>query len=501
MRTSNDIELRLRAARPRANPSPPPLTAVLARIEQVTAPSSSTAPVGWTGRGRRLRSRAAIPVTLAAIALAGAGGSALLLTQGKPLPPAYLLPARPNIGLGRAVPASLALLPMRAPDPEGGPPWGMRVIHTTRGLVCLQAGRVLDGKLGALGAGYAFHDDGRFHAFLPADAISLDSCQSVGTHESPFMPDSPVIVTANGLPLAGENVRPADRVHCDLPGQEDWGVRCPQSELRQVAIGLLGPDASSIHVKAAGQQLTVKPYGPEGAYLIVLRAQPNANLDMQSGSWDGHGNVSSEPGGAMLTVTYDNGSQCEIPPGGPSGQCHQQGLDSERRQLPTSAQLSTPVHAHYVPLDSHSQAPLLMDARGGDKSFPGRMQPDGREPAGAAVTASFIARVAAPSASSAYVLELRPQPHAGCPTPEVIVSQPTDRTIAAGTRLDITAPLETSCATSYAGRVFYARSFGGGDKGGEGPLYEVIAEQFGPPNSGRNPMSFPTVGRFRVSVP
>jgi hypothetical protein len=41
----------------------------------------------------------------------------------------------------------------------------------------------------------------------------------------------------------------------------------------------------------------------------------------------------------------------------------------------------------------------------------------------------------------------------------------------------------------------------GAESGGEGPLYEVIAAQFGAPGSGRNPMNFPTVGSFNISAP
>jgi len=63
------------------------------------------------------------------------------------------------------------------------------------------------------------------------------------------------------------------------------------------------------------------------------------------------------------------------------------------------------------------------------------------------------------------------------------------------------SPLLSSCATSYAGRVFVAHSSSvGGESGGEGPLYEVIAAQFGAGGHG-NPLRFPTVGRFRISVP
>ena len=68
--------------------------------------------------------------------------------------------------------------------------------------------------------------------------------------------------------------------------------------------------------------------------------------------------------------------------------------------------------------------------------------------------------------------------------------------------MHISVPLETSCATTYSGPVFFATSSSvGGEAGGEGPLYELIAAQFGPAGSGRSPMSFPTVHRFKISVP
>ncbi len=280
-----ELEQRLRAGRPNVDTAPPPLSAILARIEQEAAAREAKPRRWWR------RSRIVIPAALAAVVLAGAGGGALLLASGRPVPPAFLLPANPQTGLGQPIPASLALLPMRVPDPDGGPPWGMRAIHTTRGLVCLQAGRVVEGRLGGLGTGYAFDGDGLFHPFLAADAIGVDACPTVGGEGLAFIPGGPAIVTANGLPLAGENLWPGERVHCDLPGQEDWGVRCPQAELRQVAMGLLGPDATSIQVSSPEGEATVKPDGPEGAYLIVLPAQPNANASM----------LAKAPGGAVLT--------------------------------------------------------------------------------------------------------------------------------------------------------------------------------------------------------
>jgi hypothetical protein len=502
MSTIKDTEQRLRAARPAVEASPPPFDAVMAQIEQAAGAAESKPRRWWR------RSRTAIPVALAAVVLAGAGGGALLLTQGEPLAPAFVLPANPNTGLGQPLPASLALLPMRVADPDAGPPWGMRVIRTTRGLVCLQAGRVVDGQLGGLGIGYAFNADGRFHPYLPADAIGVDGCVTGDANGLAFMPETPVIVTADGLPLAGENLWPGERVHCDLPGQQDWGVRCPQSELRQVAMGLLGPDATSIHLSAPGQEFTVKPYGPEGAYLIVLPAQPNANTSMSSGAWDGHGYASSAPGGAVLTVTYNDGSQCQIPG---QQQCPREGFDFPTSALPSSAEVSAPVDVRYLPLVSHPAGPLIANARttnplvhqrftGGMKTGPKGV---GEEQPGPALAISFEARASAQNESSGYVVELVPQEVAGCATPALIVSQPTERTISAGQRVEMTVPLEDACATSYSGRVFFAKAVSQSEPDvshgeGEGPLYEVIASQFGVrPHS----LQFPTVGRFQISAP
>ena len=333
MNAFSEIERRLRAARPEVEHSHPPVAEVIERIELDAREPRPRRPLR--------RGRLALPIAIGVLVLAAASaGAAFIFSAGETVAPAFVLPATPLAGLGEPVPGSLSLLPMRVTDPEGGPPWGMRVLRTTRGLLCLQAGRVLDGRLGALGTGYAFGADKRFHPFLPDDAISTDACPAVGGGSPAFLPGPPVIVTANGLPLAGENVAKNDQVHCDLPGQENWGVRCPQSELRQVAVGLLGPHARSIEVtNPDGSSFTVEPYGPEGAYLIVLPAQPNANAHMSSGAYQGpFGNVSNASGGAVLNVTYDDGAQCEIPFTGAGKQCRAQ----------SSAGTAPPAPAGYV---------------------------------------------------------------------------------------------------------------------------------------------------------
>ncbi len=440
----------------------------------------------------------ALPALAAGALLLAAGGAAaaLLLSPGEPVAPAFVLPATPNVGLGEPEPASLALLPLRVPDPEGGPPWGMRAIRTTRGLLCLQAGRVVQGQLGGLGSSYAFADDNRFHPFLPADAVSTDACPAVGANGAAFLPGPPVIVPANALPLAGENVARADQAHCDLPGEQNWGVRCPQQELRQVAIGLLGPHAQSIEVSTPQRSFSVQPYGPLGAYLIVLPAQPRANADMSSGAYQGpFGYVSKTPGGAVLTVAYDDGAHCQIPFTGSGQQCRADDGGSE--PLPSAAELATPVSASYAPQAQRSSAPLLMqDASGATVSA----SSDATTGPGPALEVDFKAPVAAADSASGYAVEVSPQPAAGCANPAVIVSQPSEQTLAKGDAVQITVPLTSSCATRYTGRVFFASAASvGGESGGQGPLYEAIAGHFRPGSHGEDEL--PTVGRFELTVP
>ena len=96
------------------------------------------------------------------IALAATG----VILTGAAVPPAK--PVGPSEGVG--MPVSSRLLRLRIQDPEGGPPWGMRIVETSRGLVCAQVGRVHDGQLGELGIDGAFADDGLFHPF-PAEVV------------------------------------------------------------------------------------------------------------------------------------------------------------------------------------------------------------------------------------------------------------------------------------------------------------------------------------------
>jgi hypothetical protein len=197
-------------------------------------------------------------------------------------------------GEGIPVAGGVRLLPLRAPDPAGGLPWGMRIIHTTRGLVCVQIGRVYDGQLGQLGVDGAFHDDGRFHP-LPTDAPPDDLANGAGW-------------------MAGNCSSPGDIYAGDSVGLELSAATSPRpgagvpADRREISFGLLGVHAVSVTYREGSQTFT-KPVLPGlGAYLIVQRYSSGRPLGSfsESDGRDEPGNYSSPagPNGALTAITY-----------------------------------------------------------------------------------------------------------------------------------------------------------------------------------------------------
>ena len=122
----------------------------------------------WYRRVRHIgRARGLVVVFVALVIAAPAVGAATnWFGFGKPL---YVRnDGSPTSGLGRTLTPTSRLMSLRIPDPQGGPPWGMRVVHTTRGDVCLQFGRVESGQLGALGIDDSWNNDHKFHPFPTA---------------------------------------------------------------------------------------------------------------------------------------------------------------------------------------------------------------------------------------------------------------------------------------------------------------------------------------------
>jgi hypothetical protein len=272
---------------------------------------------GLPHRAMQLRGgpRRAIPVGLLAATLALLVGAAVaiaitgVLAPGAAVRPAT--PPAPSAGTGAPLPGRSRLL-AQAPDPAGGPPWGMRLVHTTRGLQCIQLGRVQDGQLGLLGTNGAFGDDGRFHP-LPPDVLgrggqsfrggqAFVTCQPPGQHTT----------MEAGLLLNGAWSLGGRRAHRPRAGDSARG--------RSVSFGLLGPKAVSVSYLAGGRVHTVAVAPGSGAYLVVLA---NAKPDSLGSGGGASGEGLLSPQGALSLITYRvRGRLCTEPnpsPRGPHG--------------------------------------------------------------------------------------------------------------------------------------------------------------------------------------
>ncbi|MGH2832234.1 MAG: hypothetical protein ACRDK2_05625, partial [Solirubrobacteraceae bacterium] len=224
------------------------------------------------------------------------------LLTGSPVKVQGPLNAKAAFGIPAA--GGSRLLSLRAADPQGGLPWGMRLVHTTRGEVCLQVGRVQDGQLGELGIDGAFHDDGRFHPLSP------DILPSYGDDS-----DTTCILagqtTSSSFEDQDRSASPIDQERVLTINHEPLKAKPPVGDLRTISFGLLGPHALSVTypTKTGSQASPVSP--GTGAYLIVAMARPRAHLSFGGASFIGYStgrNISMRPLGQVSSITYRLGS-------------------------------------------------------------------------------------------------------------------------------------------------------------------------------------------------
>lgn len=272
---------------------------------------------GPEGRKRRARVTRGwrLPITVFGCVLASAtialAASGVILT-GAPVRPE----ARPDpaVGQGAPLPGASRLLSLRVPDPEGGLEWGMKVVRTTRGELCIQIGRVRGTQLGQLGIDGVFHDDGRFHA-MGADVLPGSIRQGVNGGENDAT--ATVSCALAGQAVAGEH-RGVDRSAGAANGHESAR---PRSELRNIYYGLLGPRAVSVSFRAGRVSQTIPVLRPLGAYLIVRRAEPHEQVGEGGESIGTEGDLPAYP--PLSAITYRiAGRLCErgpvVAPGGRS---------------------------------------------------------------------------------------------------------------------------------------------------------------------------------------
>lgn len=190
---------------------------------------------------------------LAAALAAGLLATAVIAVtgHGSQTPP----PPGPSAAFAGVQVTSVRLLPLRAPDPQGGPPWGIRLIETSRGWTCAQVGRVKDGRFGELGLDGAFGGDDRLHP-PPPGQIPAEDAPGTGPVND--------VCQAPGETFAGE-IGALDR-------SAAFGVQerpVPYTDLRRISFGLLGPHALAITYLNAGRKITRRLRAPLGAYLLV----------------------------------------------------------------------------------------------------------------------------------------------------------------------------------------------------------------------------------------
>lgn len=225
------------------------------------------APAGRRRRWHGLRAARwrALPVMMLLLVLVGAAVALAsgLISFGAPAASVPVF-ANPRTGLGRIAPGTVRLLALSVPDPHGGLPWGMRVLSTTRGVGCLQVGRLLDGRLVALGQDGAFGNDGRAHELPLSTNVERLNCSLVDARGRIF----------DSVTIKSQAASAAPGVHCEPPGTYAASHRaafatCPLADERNLYYGMLGPDAASVTYSLDGKSHTVATVGGDGAYLIV----------------------------------------------------------------------------------------------------------------------------------------------------------------------------------------------------------------------------------------
>jgi hypothetical protein len=303
---------------------------------------------------RPLRHWRRAPLIALAFVLAGgalaAGG---VIHFGKPAEPPPGDASSPRSGLGSLSRGTQRLLPIATPDPVGGSPWGMRIFSTTRGVGCIQVGRLLEGKLGVLGRDGAFNDDGLFHELrtsallAPYDCTNLDANGRIFTNVT--VGDEP----ASGWGAVGRYAYGGCVPATSTPVERKLTRKiCPAGDERDLYYGLLGPDASSVTYALAGQRHTVPTVGPWGAYLIVTRASPHQLFDFAAGGTSDVVPVD----GPITEVHYRDGAVCHITARswiGGADACTPAlkvpvGYVAPKRVVRTSAQVATPLRVRLV---------------------------------------------------------------------------------------------------------------------------------------------------------
>jgi hypothetical protein len=373
--------------------------------------------IAAAGPGRtQSRRRTFVAFSAGAFAIAVASGALAatgVIPIGTPLPTSRdtYVTGDPHRGAGTIVPSTVRLLALRVADPDGGPPWGMRVVTTTRGVGCVQVGRVVDGKLGTLGQDGVAADDGRFHELAPT-AVEPWDCQPLDTAGALF-----VTVMGNAFMASG----PSQTRRCLPPGLHVRGrAPCPAADVRRLQYGLLGPHAASVTYEAGGRTHTAQVTGPDGAFLIVDHSMTRYGGTAPSPAPVVGVSRAGRADYPLRRVDYRDGSACPD-------------LATQRPAI-----VVCPLPGYQRPT---SPAPTTTQVR----------RPLSVRRSGAGITITFRAPVAVAGAGSAYTVETRYGGTARCR--RLAGGQSTDHDIAAGQLVTLKLATPDFCRGRVRGTV------------------------------------------------
>lgn len=243
---------------------------------------------------------------LAALAVTGAAAAAItgVLDSGEPVPQ-----ERKADRLGALKPGTSVVLPLRVPDPDGGPPWGIAVFDvaprqlagtTAAGATirCVRRARIQNGQIGVVGRDGLFDDDGRFHP-QPEFASTTGTCTATSRNGQLLLSAGGAPTPASGYsgsietPIGGCLLfRPKRATSSPETRRRLRGKKlCSQRGLRIVKYGFVGRDADTVTISNDRITRSAKP-GPDGEFMFVLRASDAERQQVR------------------LTVRYRDGTRC-----------------------------------------------------------------------------------------------------------------------------------------------------------------------------------------------
>lgn len=367
----------------------------------------------------------------------------------------------------------------QAPDPHGGLLWGVRLVQHHGGQACLQLGRVRSGEIGWLGQDGAFANDGRFH---PIPRGENYHCGHTDTHGHLFfnvlvggVAASAALGKVTGCQITQPRIPPGvprGRLHRrELP-------ICPTRDLRNIAFGVLGPDAVSV-TYSLGHHTVTERTGPDGAYIAVVPWTGHLCTFEIRGSkvcFGGSGPVGQHSptlqAGILTSVKYSDGHVCRLETTTPGGvgapSCPNVGYAPYPPYRPpqiTEAQVAAPIAIRKFTAKHYCYKRL---AFGGFEVPCDHGIPHGYKPAPwvsrslALVDISFTARLAADNHHSVYEFSYaRSSGPANCTLNTGGTDGTTMVPIQAGQRVTIQDDQEV-CPGTYEGVITYQPNGGPG---------------------------------------